>query len=70
MTFEIKTQNPKIEQIVEKYSHYGHLKWDDIKAFNDYRDELHDQMDDIKFAIKYEHGNTDELTPKLNDLET
>lgn len=45
--------NPEIKEILNRYEHYGHMKYDDLKAFRDYRDELRNKIQDKKFNLKH-----------------
>ena len=47
-----KVQNTQIKEILDKYEHYGHMNWNDLKAFNEYYQELHDTYKFWNFAFK------------------
>lgn len=60
MELEIKTKNPEIAKILEKYNHYGYMKFDDLQAFKDYHAELGENLADKRFTVKYSPVITDE----------
>lgn len=50
-----KVQNTQIKEILDKYEHYGHMNWNDLKAFNEYHKELAENLNRKNFLIR----NTD-----------
>ena len=64
-------KNKEIVEILEKYNHYGHMNWEDLKKFRAYRDELRKNTDKTnKNILKKYAGFTDDMfKPLEKELE-